>query len=161
MTKAMYPGSFDPLTFGHLDVIRRASKLFDELVVVIMVNPSKELAFSAEDRLTMIHQVIADLPNVTAEIGSGLSVDYAKKLHAQVLIRGIRAVMDYEYELQQATANMILAPDIETVFLLTKPEFSFMSSSSVKQIALNHGNLSQFVPAEILPTIKKRFKIEE
>lgn len=157
--KAIYPGTFDPITYGHLDVIKRASRMFDELTVVIMVNPNKSVTFDESQRLEMIQMLIKDLPNVRAAIGSGLTVHFARQFDAHVLIRGIRAVMDYEYELQQATANMILAPDIETVFLLTKPEYSFMSSSAVKQIALNHGDLTTFVPPEILPIIKKKFAL--
>lgn len=158
MRKAMYPGTFDPITVGHLDVIRRASNLFDEVVVVIMVNENKTVTFDADERLAMIKSVIQPYKNVTALIGKGLTVDFAQSIHASVLIRGIRAVMDYEYELQQSTANMLLAPQLETVFLLTKPEFSFMSSSAVKEIARNHGNLEQFVPKEVLPLIQKKFK---
>ncbi len=158
MKKAMYPGTFDPLTIGHLDVIKRSSALFDHVYVVIMENKNKMVTFSADERLDMILKVIDCYDNVSAMIGEGLTVDYATKVGASILIRGIRAVMDYEYELQQATANMILKPEIETVFLLTRPEFSFMSSSAVKEIARNHGNLSQFVPDQVLEDVKAKFK---
>lgn len=158
MTKAIYPGKFDPLTVGHMDIIRRASKIFDEVEVVIMDSPDDPATFSVAKRIKMIELVIRELDNVGVCVGDGLSVDFAKKRNAQILLRGIRAVMDYEHELQQATANMILAPQIETVFLLTRPEHSFMSSSAVKQIAINHGDLTKFVPEEILTIIKAEFK---
>ncbi len=158
MIKALYPGSFDPLTNGHLDVIKRASAIFDELEVVIMTNPNKQFTFSVEERITMIKSIITKFPNVTVSAQSGLTVDYADKVGASVLVRGIRAVMDYEYELQQATANMILNPKIETVFLLTHPQWSFLSSSVVKQVALNNGDLTGFIPPEIKDVILSKYK---
>jgi pantetheine-phosphate adenylyltransferase len=157
MTKAIYPGKFDPLTVGHVDIIRRASRIFKELEVVIMDAPNDPATFSVAKRIKMMELVIKELPNVSVTVGDGLSVEFAKRRNAGILLRGIRAVMDYEHELQQATANMILAPQIETVFLLTRPEHSFMSSSAVKQIALNHGDLTKFVPKEILPIIMAEF----
>ncbi len=158
MKIAMYPGTFDPLTVGHLDVIKRSSALFDHVYVVIMENKNKKVTFTAEERFQMILKVIDEFDNVSALIGEGLTVDYAKKIGATVLIRGIRAVMDYEYELQQATANMILSPEIETVFLLTRPEYSFMSSSAVKEIAINNGDLTSFVPEAILKQVSDKFR---
>lgn len=159
MKKAIYPGTFDPITLGHLDIIRRASTLVDQLEVVIMRNSNKSNSdFSVEERLNMISAVIQEFSNVTVSAQTGLTVDYAKVSGANILIRGIRAVMDYEYELQQATANMVLAPHIETVFLLTRPQYSFLSSSVVKQIALNKGDLSPFVPAKVKPLIENKYK---
>ena len=159
MKKALYPGSFDPVTFGHIDIINRASRLVDHLEVVIMVNPNKGAStFSEDERIEMLNLATKHLKNITISAQTGLTVDYAKKVGASVLIRGIRAVMDYEYELQQATANMVLAPEIDTVFLLTKPEYSFLSSSVVKSIALNHGDLSLFVPKEIEDKILEKYK---
>lgn len=158
MLKAIYPGSFDPVTYGHLDVIKRAASLFDALDVIVMHNPNTTSYFSIEERIAMLKKVTKDLPNVVVDTRKGLAVDAARDFGANVLIRGIRAVMDFEYELQQATANMILANDIETVFLLTKPEYSFLSSSAVKQIALNGGDLSKFVPPEIKDDILSKFK---
>lgn len=158
MIKALYPGSFDPITNGHLDVIERASKIFDTLEVVIMNNPNKKTTFSVDERLDMLRRVITRFPNVTCSAQEGLTVDYAKRVGAEVLVRGIRAVMDYEYELQQATANMVLSPTIETVFLLTRPKYSFLSSSVVKQIALNKGELHLFVPDEIKDIILKKYE---
>jgi pantetheine-phosphate adenylyltransferase len=158
MSKALYPGSFDPITNGHVDVIERASKIFDSLEVVIMNNPNKKTTFTVEERLEMLNRVISRFPNVTCSAQGGLTVDYAKRVGAEVLVRGIRAVMDYEYELQQATANMVLSPTIETVFLLTRPKYSFLSSSVVKQIALNNGELHLFVPDEIKDIILKKYE---
>ncbi len=159
MKKAIYPGTFDPITLGHLDIIRRASTLVDQLEVVIMRNPNKSNSdFSVEERLEMISSVIQEFNNVTVSAQTGLTVEYAKVSGASILIRGIRAVMDYEYELQQATANMVLAPNIETVFLLTRPQYSFLSSSVVKQIAQNKGDLAPFVPSQVKDFIEKKYK---
>lgn len=158
MKKAIYPGTFDPVTNGHLDIIQRASTLVDQLEVVIMVNPEKNTTFSTQERIDMLKIATAAIPNVTVSAQTGLTVEYARKIHASVLIRGIRAVMDYEYELQQATANMVLAPEIETVFLLTRPKYSFLSSSVVKQIALNKGDLALFVPNAIQDFILRKFQ---
>ena len=159
MKKAIYPGTFDPITLGHLDIIRRASTLVDQLEVVIMRNPNKSNSdFSVEERLEMISSVIQEFNNVTLSAQTGLTVEYAKVSGAGILIRGIRAVMDYEYELQQATANMVLAPNIETVFLLTRPQYSFLSSSVVKQIAQNKGDLAPFVPAKVKELIEKKYR---
>ena len=160
MKKAIYPGTFDPITLGHLDIIRRASTLVDQLEVVIMRNPNKSNSdFSVEERLEMISSVIQEFNNVTVSAQTGLTVEYAKVSGASILIRGIRAVMDYEYELQQATANMVLAPNIETVFLLTRPQYSFLSSSVVKQIAQNKGDLAPFVPAKVKELIERKFRV--
>lgn len=159
MKKAIYPGTFDPITLGHLDIIKRASTLVDQLEVVIMRNPNKSSSdFSVEERLEMISSVIQEFHNVTVSAQTGLTVEYAKVSGASILIRGIRAVMDYEYELQQATANMVLAPNIETVFLLTRPQYSFLSSSVVKQIAQNKGDLAPFVPAKVKEFIEKKYR---
>lgn len=146
MKKAMYPGSFDPITNGHLDIIERASAIFDEVIVVIMQNPKKKNHFTAEERIEMIHKVVKNLKNVKVHAGEGLTVDYAKKEGAKVLIRGIRAVTDYEYELQQASANMFLDPSIETLFFLARPDYSFLSSSSIVEMASNHGKITGLVP---------------
>lgn len=158
MSKAIYPGSFDPITYGHLDIIQRASRLYDEVVIVIMPNEGKKPLFSVARRRQMIAENIKELGNVSVAVGSGLTVDYAHKVKAEVLLRGIRAISDYEYELQLATANMMLAPDIETIFMLSKPEYSFMSSSTVKTIARNHGDISKMVPPSVWTQLKKEYK---
>ncbi len=156
MKKAMYPGSFDPITNGHLDIIERASAVFDEVLVVIMQNPKKKNHFTVEERIEMIREVVKDLKNVKVDAGEGLTVNYAKKEGAKVLIRGIRAVTDYEYELQQASANMFLDPSIETLFFLARPEYSFLSSSSVVEMASNNGKITGLVPECLEKKITER-----
>lgn len=158
MSKAIYPGSFDPITKGHLDIIKRSAKIFDEVCVVIMQNEAKKCLFSEKERLDMIQHACASISNVTCIIGEGLSVKYAKTLGANVMIRGIRAVQDYEYELQTATANMWLDDTIETCFFLSKPEYSFLSSSSVKEIASHKENVSRFVDPYVEEKLKERFQ---
>ena len=123
MQRAIYPVSFDPITYGHLDIIRRASEVFDEVIVLIMNNDEKKGTFDMQERLDMVENVIGDFDNVSVKIGDGLTVEMARKLGANILIRGIRAVTDYEYEMQLATANMILADEVHTVFLVAKPEY--------------------------------------
>ena len=161
MKKAMYPGSFDPITKGHLDIIQRASKMFDEIVITILKNPKKKATFTEEERKQLIEKCISKLDNVRVIIGSGLTVELAHSLDCTVLIRGIRAVADYEYELQQATTNMMLSSDIETVFLVARPEFSFLSSSVAKEIASYNGDVSSFLPAEISEEVAKELMIKQ
>jgi len=158
MRKAIYPGSFDPITFGHIDVISRAAGIVDELVVTIMENVDKNCTFSVEERKAMIQEAVANMPNVTVDSSTGLTVDYAHRINAKLLIRGIRAVMDYEYEMQQATANMMLDHEIESVFLVSSPEYSFLSSSVVKNIVANQGDVSYFVPPYVALKLKERYK---
>lgn len=156
--KACYPGTFDPITLGHLDIIERAALIFDELDVLLMVNPRKKCLFDAEERKKMIEESLAGRPacaNVKVIIGEGLTVGFARKTGSKAIVRGIRAVTDYEYELQQATANLMLDPEIETMFLIAKPEYSFLSSSVVKEIALNDGDISGMVPKEAVERVVK------
>lgn len=155
MKRACYPGSFDPPTYGHLDIITRASSVFDELIIAIMKNPNKRNAFTEEERVRMLQEITRDLPNVKVVVGHGLTVEFAKSIGAQVLIRGIRAVMDYEFELQQATANMFLDETIETVFFVARPRYSFLSSSVSKEIALNNGDLTKFIPEAIINEVEE------
>ena len=160
--KACYPGTFDPITNGHLDIIERASRLFDEVVVLIMVNPRKTCLFNSEERKQMVIDSLKSIgnpQNVTVMIGSGLTVEFARKIGASVIIRGIRAVSDYEYELGQATANMMLAHEIEAAFLIAKPQYSFLSSSVCKEIALNGGDLLNLVPPQVEGPLKEKMSV--
>ncbi len=156
--KGLYPGSFDPITIGHLDMIERASKICDELIIVIMKNPNKKYEFTEKERKELIEKCIAHLENVTVEIGEGLTIDYAKNRGCHSIIRGIRAIADYEYELSMATSNMKLNSEIETILLVAKPEYSFLSSSIAKEVAHYGGDLSSFVPEAIVKDIQKRLE---
>lgn len=155
--KAVYPGTFDPMTRGHLNIIERASALYDEVIVLIMYNGKKKCTFTEVERKEMIEKETAHLKNVSVQIGQGLTVHTAASLGANVLIRGIRATSDYEYELQIATANMMLNANVETVFLMSRPEYSFVSSTTVKEIALFHGELSHFVTPYVEECLLKKF----
>ena len=158
MTKAMIPGSFDPITKGHVDIIERTSHLFDEVVVVIMENAVKKSLFTKEERVQMIQDEVSHLENVSVLVGSGLTVKMAKQLGANAMVRGIRATSDYEYEVSIATANMMLEKDVETMFLLSKPEYSFVSSSTVKEIAYYHGDLDKFVSKNIEEKLREKYE---
>jgi pantetheine-phosphate adenylyltransferase len=153
---ALYPGTFDPITNGHLDLIQRGSALFDKLIVGILRNEEKKVLFSVADRIEMLKEVICGLPNV--EVGSfdGLLVDYAAECGASVILRGIRAVSDYEYELQMALMNRRLKPEIETVFLMAGEAHSFISSRLVKEVIRLGGNISGLVPPSIEGRLRKR-----
>lgn len=146
MIRAVYPGSFDPITYGHIDIARRASALFDELYVVVMENKRKRYTFSVEERVEMVRECLKDLPNVYVESFSGLLVEYTTLKNVNVVIRGLRAVTDFEYELQMALANKEICNGVETVFLMTDKSFSFLSSSLVKEVAAFGGKVSQWVP---------------
>lgn len=156
MVKAIYPGSFDPITVGHLDIIKRAAKNFDELYVAIMINPDKKYTFSQEERLNQIKKCVKGIKNVKVVIGEGLTVNFAKKMDCSVIVRGIRAVTDYESELALATSNMSLNDKIETIFLVSRPELSFLSSSIAKEIASYGGNIDSFIPKPIQQEVKKK-----
>ena len=155
---AVCPGSFDPVTLGHLDIMTRASKLFDRVIVLVSVNPQKHPSFSAEERVEMIKAVTHDLPNIEVDILPGLLADYVREQKAVAIVKGLRAVTDFEYEFQQALANKKLYPDAETVFLVTTSENMFLSSSVVKQIASFGGDIADFVPPEIKDKIQNRLR---
>lgn len=155
MRTAIYPGSFDPVTCGHLDIIRRASKLFDKLIVLVSVNPLKTTCFTAEERVNMIKQVIRDLPNIEVDSDNGLLIDYFNKKNADVIIKGLRAMSDFEYEFQMALVNKDLCHKAETVFLCADAVGTFLSSSMVKQIALFGGDITSYVPSAIEKDIIK------
>ena len=159
MTKAVYPGSFDPLTFGHVDIIERCVRLFDRVVVAILTNPAKEALFSVEERCDMIDKAVRKrFPNVEVDVFHGLLVDYAREKDAQVIVRGIRAVTDYEYEFQMALMNRRLAPGIETVFMMPAEHYSYLSSRLVKEIAGLGGSVEGLVPPQVEKRLKKRFR---
>jgi pantetheine-phosphate adenylyltransferase len=156
--KAIYPGTFDPVTNGHTDLIERASKLFSEVLVGIAASPSKKPRFDLEQRVEMIKAVTKHLPNVSVVGFSGLLVDFAKANNASVLIRGLRAVSDFEYEFQLANMNRRLSPDLESVFLTPAEENSFISSTLVKEVALHHGDVSQFVHPVVQKALEQTLK---
>lgn len=156
MLRAIYPGSFDPVTNGHLDVIRRASGLVDELIVGVLNNKAKTPLFSVEERVKMLKEVTKELPGVKIVPFEGLLIDFAKEMSAEMVVRGLRAVTDFEYELQMAQTNHKLAEDIETVFLTTSLEYSYLSSTIVKEVAAFGGDISQFVPEHVEERIKSK-----
>ena len=157
MVRAVYPGSFDPITLGHLDIITRASKLFDEVVMAVVANPGKNPLLPIDVRAELISRVIADIPGVTVDTFQGLTVDFAKKKQISVIIRGLRAVSDYEAELSMAQTNKQLLPELETIFLMTKAEYSFISSSTVKEIVKLGGDVSQFLPPAVNLYLKEHY----
>lgn len=159
MKKAIYPGSFDPVTYGHLDVIHRASTMFDELVVSVLNNKAKSPLFSAEERVKMLQEATKDISNIKITSFSGLLIDYAKEIDVHIAIRGLRAITDFEYELQIAQTNRKLSGgELDTVFLTTSLEYAYLSSSSVKEIASFGGDVSQCVPPFVMEKIYKRYQ---
>ena len=154
---AIYPGSFDPITNGHLDLIQRGSRLFDRLIVSILRNESKEPLFSVEERIEMLREVAAPYPNVEVDSFDGLLVDYAADHAATAILRGIRAISDYEYELQMALMNRRLRPEIETLFLMSNEAYSFLSSRMVKEVFSLGGNISGLAPPPVEARMRGRF----
>ncbi|MDY3929050.1 MAG: pantetheine-phosphate adenylyltransferase [Clostridia bacterium] len=157
MRIAVYPGSFDPITNGHLDIIKRASRLYDKVIVGVLNNASKSPVFTAEERKQMIDEATEGIDNVSCDIFSGLLVDFAKQNHATVIIKGLRTVADFEYEFQMALLNKALNPEYETVFMMTDSKFSYISSSMVKEVAKYHGQLEGLVPERTADKIMKKF----
>ncbi|MBQ9563080.1 MAG: pantetheine-phosphate adenylyltransferase [Lachnospiraceae bacterium] len=157
MKIAIYPGSFDPVTLGHLDVIRRASRLVDKLIIGVLKNTNKHALFSEEERVSMIRMLTQDLPNVEVDSFHGLTVDYARACGARFLVRGLRAVTDFEYELQMAQTNHKVAPDIDTIFFTTSVEYAYVSSSIVKEVASYGGDIRGFVAPEIVPLVYEKY----
>ncbi|EAC3024116.1 pantetheine-phosphate adenylyltransferase [Listeria monocytogenes] len=155
---AVIPGTFDPITNGHLDIIERAAKIFDVLYVSVLNNSSKKPLFAIEERMEMIRQVTAHLPNVQVESASGLTVDYAATRGATAIVRGLRAVSDFEYEMQIASMNRTLNADIETFFVMTNTKYSFLSSSMVKEVAQYQGDISELVPEIVNEQVQAKFK---
>ena len=155
MKRIVCPGSFDPITFGHLDIIERASSIFDEVVISVMVNKTKQTLFTVEERIEMTKEVTAKYPNVKVDSWSGLLVDYCKKNDISIIVKGLRAVTDFDYELQMSQINLQLQ-GVETLFLSTAPAHSFLSSSLVKEIAVHGGDVSSYIPAVLLERLKNR-----
>ncbi|MBX2860368.1 MAG: pantetheine-phosphate adenylyltransferase [Vampirovibrio sp.] len=146
MTTAVYPGSFDPITLGHIDIVNRASRLFEKVIVAIVKNPNKKSFIPFEDRMDLVSECTRHLENVEVEVFEGLTVDFAKSHRAKVLIRGLRAVSDFEYEFKMSQMNKNLSPDIETIFMMAGTDYQFLSSSMVKEVAMLGGDVSKIVP---------------
>ena len=161
MKKAFYPGRFDPMTYGHLDIIKRAASIFDELTVSVLNNKLKTPLFSVEERVNILKEATKDIPNVKIESFSGLLVDYARERDMHVVIRGLRAITDFEYELQNAQTNALLSHGaVDTVFLTTSLEYAYLSSSSVKEIASFHGDISMCVPDFVAKLVYEKYGYE-
>lgn len=156
MKIAIYPGSFDPITKGHLDILHTAAEIFDKVIIAVARNSEKKGFLPVDERVKLIKESVSDLENVEVDSFEGLTIEYAKKKDAKVLIRGLRAVSDFEYELQLSQANSALCSDIKTVFLTTKPKYNFISSSTIKEIYLNDGDISKFVPEAVFEYLQKR-----
>jgi pantetheine-phosphate adenylyltransferase len=158
---AIYPGSFDPITNGHLDLISRGSKLFDRLIVAVLGNTSKTPLFTIGERMEMLTEVAAEFPNVEIDSFEGLLVDYAARRHANLILRGIRAVSDYEFELQMALMNRRLRPETETVFLMAGEAYSFIRSQTVKEVISLNGNVSGLVPKPVEERLRKKMQVKK
>lgn len=160
MTKAICPGSFDPVTNGHLDIIRRAAATFDQVVVAILTNPRKQPLFSLEERLEMLEEVLQDLPNVTVASAEGLLVEFARSQGAQVIVKGLRPIQDFEYEWQMGMVNKQLNEEIETYFLMSRKEYSYLSSSIVRELAAYNGPLDGLVPPGVEGRLRQKFRTD-
>ena len=161
MKRAIYPGSFDPVTIGHVDIILRSSKIVDKLIVGVLNNSAKKSLFSGEERVSMLKELTKDLPNVEVTSFDGLLVDYMREIDASIIVRGLRAVTDFEYELQIAQTNHIENTDIETIFLTTNLQYSYLSSTIVKEFASYGGDISKFVPEQFVDRIYEKYNIKK
>ncbi|MCI1304961.1 MAG: pantetheine-phosphate adenylyltransferase [Lachnospiraceae bacterium] len=153
---AVYPGTFDPVTYGHLDIVRRSAQLFDEVVIGVLNNSAKTPLFSADERVKILEKTTEEIPNVRVDQFNGLSVDFARKWGAVVIVRGLRLITDFEFELQMAQTNRKLAPEVDTTFLYTSLQYSYLSSTTVREVAGFGGNISEFVPPYVVEQIHKK-----
>ena len=160
MRKAIYPGSFDPVSFGHQDIIARSSAIFDELIVGVLNNSSKNSLFSVDERVSMLKELTKDMKNVTIDSFDGLLVDYMKESGATIIVRGLRAVTDFEYELQIAQTNHVEYPEVETIFLTTNLKYSYLSSSVVREFAAYGGDITKFVPKQFVDRVYRKYNIK-
>ena len=158
MSRAIYPGSFDPVTFGHLDIIERSSKMFDEVIIGVLCNSAKNSLFTVDERVDMIRKMTEHYDNVKVMSFEGLLIDFAKEVDATIIIRGLRAVTDFDYEIQIAQTNKVEYDKLETVFMATSLQYSYLSSTVVREFASYGGDISRFVPAEIVPMVEDKFK---
>lgn len=158
MKQAIYPGSFDPVTLGHIDVIERASKLFDHLIIGVLNNSAKTPLFSVEERVAMLKEVTKEIPNVKVQSFDGLLVDFARETGVRAIVRGLRAITDFEYELQIAQLNHVIAPEIDTIFLTTNLKYAYLSSSTVREVASYDGDISKFVTPYVAEQVRKKFE---
>ncbi len=157
MRTVLYPGTFDPITYGHIDIVKRACELFDKIIVTIAVNPSKHPLFTLEERLYLIKESLSEFPNITVDSFDGLVVDYAKKAGASGIIRGLRAVSDFEYEFQMALMNRKLAENIATIFLMPHEKYTYLNSSIIRDLAQFGSDIGDFVPKVVQDAMKKKF----
>jgi len=158
LTKAIYPGSFDPVTKGHLDIIKRSSKIMDQVIVAVLDNPRKIATYGIEERVKMLKMVTEPYPNVKVDYYKGLLIDYAKNNEINIIVKGLRAMSDFEFEFQMALVNQKLSPSIETLFMMTNNKYSYLSSSIVKEIAGLGGDISSLVPPEVHEMIMSKYK---
>ena len=160
MTRAVYPGTFDPCTYGHLDIIQRAAVQFDEVVVGVLTNSAKTPLFSIEERVNILRDVTREIPNVSVKSFSGLSVDFVVACNASIIIRGLRAITDFEYELQMAQTNRVLNPNVDTMFLNTSLEYAYLRSSTVREVAAFGGDISRFVPPSVAEQVYRKLGLK-
>ena len=158
MKNAIYPGSFNPVTLGHIDIIRRSAELFDHLIIAVLNNSAKKPLFTVEERVHMLKEVTKGIPNTEVLSFGGLTVEFARECGAHALVRGLRAVTDFEYELQLAQLNRVIAPEIDTVFLTTNLKYAYLSSSSVKEVAAYGGDISSFVTPYVEERVHEKFQ---
>lgn len=157
MRRAVYPGSFDPVTYGHLDIIKRAASIFDEVVIGVLRNSQKTPLFSTEERVKILKEVTADIPNVVVRSFEGLSVNFVRDCDAQVIIRGLRAMTDFEYELHMAQTNKVIMPEIDTMFLVTSLNYAYLSSTTVRELASFRSDISAFVPPAVVRALDEKY----